>query len=64
MIRHLEISTSSVTTLAGKTFDGSDDGFGTNARFLSPARLAISQDGNYAFVAFAKSPSPLATSAP
>jgi hypothetical protein len=42
MIRHLEISTSSVTTLAGKTFDGSDDGFGTNARFLSPARLAIS----------------------
>jgi DNA-binding beta-propeller fold protein YncE len=49
MIRHIVISTASVTTLAGTT-SGAFNGIGTNARFNSPRGVTISPDGLFALV--------------
>jgi sugar lactone lactonase YvrE len=52
MIRHLIISTATVTTLAGTPRNpGSDDGIGTNALFFSPNTVSISPDSLSALVA-------------
>ena len=53
LIRHIIISTASVTTLAGfaATSGGSTNGIGTNARFNGPTGVTISPDGFYALVA-------------
>jgi hypothetical protein len=52
LIRHIVISTASVTTLAGGTgSDGSTNGIGTNVLFNNPLAVSISPDGVYALVA-------------
>jgi DNA-binding beta-propeller fold protein YncE len=52
LIRHIIISTASVTTLAGVVGStGSTNGMGTIARFNNPAGVSISPDGVYALVA-------------
>jgi DNA-binding beta-propeller fold protein YncE len=45
LIRHLDISTGSVTTFAGST-TGSANGFGTNAQFISPGGISIYRPPN------------------
>jgi DNA-binding beta-propeller fold protein YncE len=51
-IRHLVISTASVTTLAGvATTEGSTDGIGTIAKFTLPSGISISSDGTFAVIA-------------
>jgi hypothetical protein len=52
LIRHIILSTASVTTLAGlASSSGSADGVGSNARFYRPNGVSISSDGSYALVA-------------
>jgi DNA-binding beta-propeller fold protein YncE len=52
LIRHIIISTASVTTLAGETGSaGSTNGVGTIALFNNPIGISISPDGVYALVA-------------
>jgi hypothetical protein len=51
LIRHLVISTISVTTLAGSGNSGSSNGIGTNAEFYRLTGITISPDGTYALVA-------------
>jgi DNA-binding beta-propeller fold protein YncE len=50
LIRLIDISTASVTTLAGFV-KGSTDGIGTNSNFFSPYGVSISPDGSFALVA-------------
>jgi DNA-binding beta-propeller fold protein YncE len=50
LVRHIVLSTASVTTLAGSGL-GSTNGIGTVAKFSSPASIAISPDGLFALVA-------------
>jgi DNA-binding beta-propeller fold protein YncE len=50
-IRHIEISTASVETLAGTGSFGGDDGIGSNASFYYPYSVAVSPDLLYALVA-------------
>ena len=49
LIRHIIISTASVTTLVGRG-SGSTDGVGTNSGFSSPHGISFSPDGVYALV--------------
>ena len=52
LIRHIIISTASVTALAGVAeSQGSMNGIGTNSRFNNPVGVSISPDGRYALVA-------------
>jgi hypothetical protein len=51
VIRHLTISTNTVTTLAGVTTSGSTNGMGTVARFYVPYAISISSDGVFALIA-------------
>ena len=52
LIRHIIISTASVTTLTGVAGSaGSTNGIGTYARFWNPTGISISPDGVYALVA-------------
>jgi hypothetical protein len=52
LIRHIVISTASVTTLAGAAGSGgSANGVGTIARFENPVGVSIAPDGVYALVA-------------
>jgi DNA-binding beta-propeller fold protein YncE len=51
LIRHIVISTASVTTLVGAGSSGSTNGVGTIARFNLPVGVSISPDGVYALVA-------------
>jgi DNA-binding beta-propeller fold protein YncE len=50
VIRHIDLSTATVTTLAGASY-GLIDGIGTNSNFFSPCGIAISADGSFALVA-------------
>jgi DNA-binding beta-propeller fold protein YncE len=50
LIRHIIISTVSVTTFAGSS-TGSTDGIGSNSQFNKPYGVSISPDGVYALVA-------------
>jgi DNA-binding beta-propeller fold protein YncE len=51
LIRHITISTASVTNLVGRAgFVGSANGVGTIARFNGPIEVSISPDGVYALV--------------
>jgi hypothetical protein len=50
-IRHIDLSTVLVTTLAGDGTRGRLDGQGTNARFAIPRDVSISPNGLYALVA-------------
>jgi DNA-binding beta-propeller fold protein YncE len=49
-IRHIVLSTSSVSTLAGSGVAGLANGVGTNAQFGRPSGLIISADGSVALV--------------
>ncbi|MDC7126376.1 MAG: hypothetical protein PQJ46_12465, partial [Spirochaetales bacterium] len=49
MIRKIVISSGEVTTLAGSTTSGFNDGTGTSAYFSGP--WAITSDGTYFYVA-------------
>jgi hypothetical protein len=51
MIRHLDLSTSVATSLAGRTSFGTSNGFGTNAHMRNPAGIAISADNTFALIA-------------
>ena len=51
MIRHVIISTASVTTLAGTGSPGFANGIGINSLFSRPWNIAISPDGVHALVA-------------
>jgi hypothetical protein len=44
-IRRIDLSTASVTTLAGEGLPGRLDGIGTNARFTFPSDLSLTSDG-------------------
>jgi hypothetical protein len=50
VIRHIDLSTVTVTTLAGSQA-GLIDGIGTNSNFYYPKGIAISADGSFALVA-------------
>jgi DNA-binding beta-propeller fold protein YncE len=50
MIRRLEISTATVTPLAGSGVSGSANGIGTNSQFKEPYGICISPDGLFALV--------------
>ena len=51
MIRHIDMDTQVVTTLAGKSnTGGSTDGVGSNARFGQPTDVALADHGRVAFV--------------
>ena len=51
MIRHIDMDTQVVTTLAGKSnTGGSTDGVGSNARFGQPRDVALADHGRVAFV--------------
>lgn len=50
-VRHLHISTGSVTTFAGRYSAGITDGLGTIARFDEPAGVSISPNGSFALLA-------------
>jgi DNA-binding beta-propeller fold protein YncE len=49
LVRHILISTATVTTLAGSTL-GSTNGIGTNSQFNRPYGVSISADDSYALV--------------
>jgi DNA-binding beta-propeller fold protein YncE len=52
LIRHILLSTASVTTLAGVAGSvGATNGMGTNAYFRNPEGISISPDGVFALVA-------------
>jgi hypothetical protein len=52
LIRHMVISTASVTTLAGDAgLADATNGMGTNARFSSPTGISLSSDGSFALIA-------------
>jgi hypothetical protein len=52
LIRHIILSTASVSTLAGVArVSGATNGMGTNSRFNNPRGVSISPDGIFAFVA-------------
>jgi len=51
-IRHVDLQSGAVTTLAGSPGQsGSADGTGMNARFAYPSGIALSHDGSFAMVA-------------
>jgi general stress protein CsbA len=50
MIRYINLATSEVTTLAGRSGQGLENGISTNSRFGSPSGLAISANGFFALV--------------
>jgi DNA-binding beta-propeller fold protein YncE len=50
LIRHIILSTASVSTLAGVLSSGSTNGVGSNARFNAPYQVIVSSDGSYALV--------------
>jgi hypothetical protein len=51
LVRHIVITTASVTTLAGVSgSSGSKDGIGTNAKFGAPGGITFSLDGSYALI--------------
>jgi DNA-binding beta-propeller fold protein YncE len=51
LIRHIDLSTVTVITLAGVVGAGRVDGIGTNSNFHSPSGIIISTDGSFALVA-------------
>ncbi len=50
MIRHIDVSSGTVTTLAGSTIPGSADGVGAAARFALPRGVAMDAAGTVAIV--------------
>jgi hypothetical protein len=50
VVRYIDLSTASVTTLVGFGASGRVNGIGTNSKFGSTASLSISPDGLFAFV--------------
>jgi DNA-binding beta-propeller fold protein YncE len=51
LIRHIILSTASVTTLAGLAPSGSTNGIGTNAKFNAPDGVSVSPDSAVAVIA-------------
>jgi hypothetical protein len=51
LIRHIVISTGSVTTLAGQKYSGNINGIGTTALFYFPYGISVSSNGMFALVA-------------
>ena len=49
-IRHIDMATAVVTTVAGNGSWGFADGVGTVASFKAPAGIAIARNGSYALV--------------
>ena len=51
LIRRIDVSSASVTTLAGEVAGGGyADGQGSNALFLEPSDVAIDQSGDVAYI--------------
>ena len=55
-IRHIEIATGVVTTLAGSGSPGFDNGAGNSAMFSGPAGVAIDPRGEFALVTVRRPP--------
>jgi sugar lactone lactonase YvrE len=50
LIRRIDISTGAVSTLAGRSITGAQDGIGTLATFNHARGIALSPDGSYALI--------------
>ena len=49
-IRKMDLASNSVSTVAGRSFPGSNDGVGTGAGFYAPKGIAITPDGKTLYV--------------